>query len=188
MPTIGEKIKILRKQSGLTQAELSEKASINLRTLQRIEKGDSLPRNDTLRLISNILDTTPKELFNLSYENYDHHILYFHLSVLSFLIIPFGNLILPYLIFNKYGDKDPILKKQWPKLINDQIVWTILFAASMLVLVTLIFIGSPLQILTVTGICFIIVSLNIIYPAMVSLKIYQGQIKIYYFNFIQIIK
>jgi transcriptional regulator with XRE-family HTH domain len=43
METIGDKILEIRKRKGLTQEELSDLAKINLRTLQRIEKGETGP-------------------------------------------------------------------------------------------------------------------------------------------------
>jgi transcriptional regulator with XRE-family HTH domain len=48
METIGAKILEIRKRKGLTQEELSDLAKINLRTLQRIEKGETGLRGNTL--------------------------------------------------------------------------------------------------------------------------------------------
>lgn len=42
--TFGEKVKILRQQKGFSQEKLVEEAGLSLRTIQRIEKGDSYPR------------------------------------------------------------------------------------------------------------------------------------------------
>lgn len=57
METIGNKIAELRNKKGLTQEELAEKSKISLRTVQRIENNESIPRGKTLKLIAEILDT-----------------------------------------------------------------------------------------------------------------------------------
>ncbi len=55
-PEIGKKITDLRKAKGLTQEELVEKCNINVRTLQRIEAGEVIPRSYTLKVIFKALD------------------------------------------------------------------------------------------------------------------------------------
>jgi transcriptional regulator with XRE-family HTH domain len=55
-PDLGKKIAFLRKEKGLTQEELVERCCINVRTIQRIESGEVIPRPITLRLILEALD------------------------------------------------------------------------------------------------------------------------------------
>jgi transcriptional regulator with XRE-family HTH domain len=50
-PELGKKIAELRKAKGLTQEELVEKCNINVRTLQRIESGEVMPRSYTIKII-----------------------------------------------------------------------------------------------------------------------------------------
>jgi transcriptional regulator with XRE-family HTH domain len=56
MNEIGDKIRETRKLKGLTQDELAEKASLNLRTIQRIENSENEPRGKTLSLICDVLE------------------------------------------------------------------------------------------------------------------------------------
>lgn len=56
-PALGKKISELRKQKGLTQEELVEKCNINVRTIQRIEAGETIPRSFTIKTILQALDT-----------------------------------------------------------------------------------------------------------------------------------
>ncbi|MGQ7869024.1 helix-turn-helix domain-containing protein [Sunxiuqinia sp. sy24] len=53
------RIKELRETKGLSQEELSEKTGVSLRTIQRIESGESVPRGSTLRTITSSLDVAP---------------------------------------------------------------------------------------------------------------------------------
>ena len=55
-PALGQKISELRKQKGLTQEELVEQCNINVRTIQRIEAGEVMPRSFTLKTILNALE------------------------------------------------------------------------------------------------------------------------------------
>lgn len=55
-PNLGKKIADLRKAKGLTQDELVKECQLNVRTLQRIENGEVMPRAFTIRAIFNALD------------------------------------------------------------------------------------------------------------------------------------
>ncbi|WP_211321906.1 helix-turn-helix domain-containing protein [Tenacibaculum gallaicum] len=57
-PDLGKKILELRKQKGLTQEELVEKCNINVRTIQRIEAGETMPRSFTIKTILQALNVT----------------------------------------------------------------------------------------------------------------------------------
>ena len=54
-PELGKKVAELRKVRGLTQEELAGKCKINVRTIQRIECGEVMPRSYTVKLIFSAL-------------------------------------------------------------------------------------------------------------------------------------
>jgi transcriptional regulator with XRE-family HTH domain len=56
-PELGRKIFEIRNQRGITQKELADSCNVDIRTIQRIESGEVVPRMSTLKLISDILDT-----------------------------------------------------------------------------------------------------------------------------------
>lgn len=58
--TMGERIKALLKQSGLTQKELSERADITEAAISHYIKGDRVPRSTVLVRIALALNTTPE--------------------------------------------------------------------------------------------------------------------------------
>ena len=60
--TIGSKIKDARTSLGLTQDDLAERSKINLRTIQRIENNENIPRGKTLELICEVLKINPKSV------------------------------------------------------------------------------------------------------------------------------
>lgn len=55
-PELGHKISELRKSKGLTQEELVEQCNISVRTIQRIEAGEVIPRSYTVKTILSALD------------------------------------------------------------------------------------------------------------------------------------
>ncbi len=55
MNLIGKKISESRKMKGLTQEDLAEMSKMNLRTIQRIENSDNIPRGKTLKQICEVL-------------------------------------------------------------------------------------------------------------------------------------
>jgi transcriptional regulator with XRE-family HTH domain len=55
-PNLGQKVSELRKAKGLTQEELVELCNISVRTLQRIEHGDVMPRSYTVKSIFSALE------------------------------------------------------------------------------------------------------------------------------------
>lgn len=56
MNTIGKILLESRKSKGITQEELAESSKVNLRTIQRIENCENLPRGKTLKLICEALE------------------------------------------------------------------------------------------------------------------------------------
>lgn len=60
--TLAQRIKQLRILSGFSQEELSERAQLSLRTIQRIENGETQPRGYSLQRLAEVLGTTPADL------------------------------------------------------------------------------------------------------------------------------
>ena len=53
---LATKISTLRHQKGMTQKELAELCNVDIRTIQRIESGEVVPRKHTLKILTNILE------------------------------------------------------------------------------------------------------------------------------------
>lgn len=60
---ISERLKILRKNKGLTQKELSEKIGVTEQAVSKWERGKSYPSIDVIQAMTNILDCSPNDLF-----------------------------------------------------------------------------------------------------------------------------
>ena len=114
------KVKLLREQKNLTQTELAEKAGLSLRTIQRIESGQSL-KGFTLKAIARTLETEPENLFSKEEENIQiDRAKLINFSALAGLIIPFGGIIFPAIL--TYRTQDSVNRELGKSVIGVQII------------------------------------------------------------------
>lgn len=60
----GRRLRELRKQAGLSQEELAERAQISVDFVSLIERGINAPSFETLARLSNSLGVPPRDLFD----------------------------------------------------------------------------------------------------------------------------
>lgn len=71
MDSIGEIITSSRKKKDLTQEQLADFSKVNLRTIQRIENNENVPRESTLKLICDTLEiAVPKAEVSVKSSNF----------------------------------------------------------------------------------------------------------------------
>ena len=124
-------IKQIREKSGYTQIDLSKKTGLSLRTIQRLDTSDKAPKGHSLKVLSEVFNLEPLVLLK-KFQSIQQNkaldtlsIKYMNLSVLAFLGIPFGNIILPLLMWrNKRKSKR--VDEAGRRIINVQILWSIL--------------------------------------------------------------
>ena len=144
--TISEQIRVLRKSKGLSQEALAENAGINLRTLQRIETGNAIPRGETLRLLARALDVSVQELSVFVDESpvvmdEDPGFLkLMNLSALTMWFIPFGNILVPLVFWILKRNKINGVAELGKRIINTQIIWSAFtFGSAALIILSLFF-------------------------------------------------
>ncbi len=59
---LAQKVKELRKGKALSQDDLAKNSGLSLRTIQRVENGDTMPTAETLKRLAIVLDVEPNEL------------------------------------------------------------------------------------------------------------------------------
>ncbi|MNJ97147.1 transcriptional repressor DicA [compost metagenome] len=124
---LAKKIKELRTRKGFSQDELSVAAQLNLRTIQRIESGETEPRGDTLKRLAAALQVTPNELIDWTEEEDTTVLMFLNISALSFIVFPLLGVIVPFVLWVSKKDKIKNLNATGKKLLNFQITWCILF-------------------------------------------------------------
>ncbi|HEX9509299.1 MAG TPA: helix-turn-helix domain-containing protein [Puia sp.] len=156
--SLAQKIKELRMSSGSSQEELAEKTQLSLRTVQRIENGETQPRGDSLKRLALALGVATEELTDLmdfgeaeleGVEEFREQrglqgmeglredkgfLAVLHLSALSFLLFP-GFLLLPAMgilvpltLWLLKKDQIKGVREAGKKILNFQISWFLVFA------------------------------------------------------------
>lgn len=194
METIGEKIAENRKRQGLTQEALSELSSINLRTLQRIEKGKTVPRSHTLQNICDALDLNLDELSHFGKKEDMNFLIYMHLSVICGLFFSFADIIVPLILWLTKRDDIKWVDSQGANLISFRIVWNIIVLTTFFFFIlpryfVNIFVKDQSFLLLV--ICFFILHIlvSVVYPIYAAYYIRsEDDVKFFYPSWLKIIK
>lgn len=189
MKTIGDKLKEVRKIKGLSQEELAELAKINLRTIQRVENGESEPRGNTINKLCLVLDLNVEDLLDYGKEEDNNYLVFFHLSVMSTLFIPLGNIILPYILWTNKKNKVIGLNRIGANLLNFQIILTAISTSITLgsVFFKLLFHGSPTIVIGMATGLITYYSGTLILPIIFAIRTRNGKAS-YYPNICRIIK
>ena len=186
MKQLGFKIKELRQNKGLSQEELSELSKVSLRTIQRIEKNTNAPSGKTLNLICESLQLNLEDLLEYGKKEDKGFLTLFHFTVLSFIFLPLGNIIVPLILWLTKKEEIVGLKEIGASLLNFQILWTIATTAIALLSVfgKLLDFGNFLILLILT------ILLNIALPIYFIIKSNYGSKTTFYPNikFLRIIK
>ena len=126
-------IKNKREQLGFTQVELANKSGLSLRTIQRLESSNKEPKGHSLTVLSNVFDIKPSALLDQfknitqTKETETTSIRLINLSVLSFLGLPFGNIILPFILWKKHRSS-MFVDELGRRIINSQIIFSVVLS------------------------------------------------------------
>lgn len=126
-------IKNIREQKGYTQAELAKQTGLSLRTIQRLESSDKEPKGHSLSVLSKVFNIKPSALQNQfksieqTKESETTSIRLINLSVLSFLGIPFGNIILPFILWRR-NRKSKFVDEIGRRIVNFQIIFSVVLS------------------------------------------------------------
>jgi transcriptional regulator with XRE-family HTH domain len=123
---LAKKVKELRKRSGISQELLADNSGLSLRTIQRIENGETQPTGDSIRKLSNSLNVTPNELMDWQIIEDNNTLLLLNLSQLGFLAFPLLGILIPLIIWISKKDKIKDVEQVGKSILNFQISWTLL--------------------------------------------------------------
>ncbi len=123
---LSNRIKELRNRKGFSQEELAENSGLSLRTIQRIENGETEPRGDSLKRLANSLGASPDELIDWALQENRSYLIFLNLSSLSFLLFPLFSFLLPFVMLTAKRDKIKGINETGSTIVNFQITWNIL--------------------------------------------------------------
>ena len=137
--SLAQKLVAARKQKGLTQEELADLANVTVRTIQRMESGETIPRSFTLKAIASAL-TIPFEELNPSHisekvapsgvqpaqtiepANNKDFLQMLCLSCFSYLVIPYVHFLIPGYLLKRSGNQENSVKQFGRSLVRQQVI------------------------------------------------------------------
>lgn len=189
---VGDKIAEIRKRKGMTQDEVAVLANINLRTVQRIENGETEPRGYTLSSICKVLDINIEDILDYGKTEDKSFFIYLHLSVIAGCVIPFGDIIVPLILWLNKRDKIVGLNVHGKNLLIFRACFDFLLYLSLIISIVFAFRSGTEDLMVkhmiTTYAIFIIVFFlaNLIYPVYVAISISRSdRLKSYYPTFIK---
>lgn len=123
---LAKNIKTLRNRKGFSQEELSEKTGLSLRTIQRIENGETEPRGDSLKRLAATFDVSSDEIVDWTVQEDKGFLASLNLSALGFILFPLLGILIPLIIWISKKDKIRNGNEIAKDLLNFQITWTVL--------------------------------------------------------------
>ena len=124
---LGNKVKEIRSIKGMSQEFLAEESGLSIRTIQRIEKGQTKPNGDTCKKLSEVLKVSLNELMEWTVVEDVDFLKKLNLSALTFIFFPFLGIVVPTLMWISKKDKIKGIDRVARKIINFEITWTLLF-------------------------------------------------------------
>jgi len=189
---VGEKIAEIRKRKGLTQEDVAEQANVNLRTIQRIENGETDPRGYTMSSICKVLNVNIEDILDYGKTEDNSFFIYLHLSVLAGCIIPLGDIIIPMVLWLTKKDKIIGLNAQAKNLLLFRACFDIIiflsFTISIIFLFKTAYTGTFPSSAVIVYIVLVIIYLivTILYPIFIVISIYRSKkLKSYYPRFFE---
>lgn len=120
------RIKESRNRKGMSQEILAEESGLSLRTIQRIENGETEPTGDTLKRLANALNVNPDDLIDWTIKEDRGFLKILNLSALTFIFFPLLGILVPFIMWISKKDKLKGINKIGKDVINFEITWNIL--------------------------------------------------------------
>jgi len=158
---IGKRVTEERVRLGMSQESLAGESLLSLRTIQRIESGQTSPRGDTLKRLAGALKVPVEELIDSELQEDTNLVVLMNLTQLAFVAFPLLGLIIPLIIWltnrNHVRDVDEVGQS----ILNFQASWNlIVFSVYMLGMASILIVGQVSQ-----GIFYgFAISMGVLYP------------------------
>jgi uncharacterized Tic20 family protein/DNA-binding XRE family transcriptional regulator len=179
---LSKRVKELRSRKGLSQEQLAEISGLSLRTIQRIENGETEPRGETLKRLMSALDAAPDDLMDWSIVEDKGFLTAVNLSALGFFVFPLLGILIPLIMWISKKDKLKDINKTGKEILNFQITWNLLVFLTYIFFVGQVFlmrslIRNPFLLVGIIGFLYVY---NFVLIIINTVRIYNGnEIKYY---------
>ena len=177
---LAENLVYQRKLKGLTQKDLADRTNVTVRTIQRIEKGETDPHLQTIKLLAAALEVEVNDLVVLEdpkEENIQKKwLLLMHATPFIGFVVPLANIFIPLFLWIHKREDNRIYDEHGRKVINFHLTMVsifILLVFSIILIARGIGGGAPLVTLMIFIIPYaMVVMLVNIFTAVNNLKSY----------------
>ncbi len=177
---LAENLVYQRKLKGLTQKELSDRTNVTVRTIQRIEKGETDPHLQTVRLLAAALEVEVDELLVLEDPKEEDiqkkWLLLMHSTPFIGFVVPLANIFIPLFLWIHKREDSKIYDDHGRKVVNFQLTMVSIFVVALLLMMIIgrvIVGGGPILTLIILIIPYaVVVMLVNIFTALNSQKSY----------------
>ena len=176
------RLKELRNQKGMSQEVLADEAGLSLRTIQRIENGETNPTGESLKRLSSALNVNPDELIDWAIKEDKRYLTFLNLSALTFLFFPMLGILVPFILWTSRKGKIKDINKLGKDLINFEITWTIIlfFIPFLLLLSSKIGLLENLSLRIIIIVIGVMYFINLIFILLNTVRISNEKGVIYY--------
>ncbi|WP_051718575.1 helix-turn-helix domain-containing protein [Hymenobacter sp. IS2118] len=136
------RILALRKSKGMSQEVLAEQSGVSLRTIQRVEQGETVPRGHTVQALAAALQVSLEDLRHEApptgpelpvlppvpaptLRDDPEFLQLLNLSALSFLVLPFLNLVVPWLLWRARRYRTAHVAALGRRVLGFQLLWQV---------------------------------------------------------------
>lgn len=96
---LSEKVKELWNKKGISQEALAKESGLSIRTIQRIENNESVPRGDALNRLAIVLNTNANNIIDSVIFEDKKYMIAMSLSPLGFLFFPLLGVLFPFILW-----------------------------------------------------------------------------------------
>lgn len=133
--TLAENLVYQRKLKGFSQKELSDRTNVTVRTIQRIEKGETEPHLQTVKMLAAALEIELNELLVLDDPKEKNiqkkWLLLLHATPFIGFVVPLANIFLPLFLWIHKREDNKVYAEHGRKVINFQISIVLFFVLGM---------------------------------------------------------
>lgn len=119
-------IKRLREKRGLTQSQLAEESKLSLRTIQRVEASNELPKGHTLKSLEDYFDIKIRQADLSQDEKSLSKIKLINFSILLCVFLPMLHIVIPLTIWKRHRE-NPTINKLSKPILNFQLQWIFVY-------------------------------------------------------------
>jgi transcriptional regulator with XRE-family HTH domain len=142
---IGKRVVEERTRRGMSQEALAGESLLSLRTIQRIESGQTSPRGDTLKRLAAALKVPMEDLVDRDLPEDASLVVLLNLVQLSFLAFPLFGVIIPLLIWLANRSRVRDVDEVGQAILNFQVTWSLVLFSTYLVSLTIIMITNEVS-------------------------------------------